>query len=209
MTRRLLPGTRLVVASHNAGKVREIFDLVAPYGLSVVSAAELGLAEPEETGATFAANARLKAVAAASTAGLPALADDSGIEVEALGGAPGIYSARWAGPAKDFSVAMRKVAEDVKGRGAWVKPGPTANFVAALCLAWPDGEVQVFEGRIDGHLVWPPRGAKGFGYDPMFIPEGRTLTFGEMEPDAKHALSHRARAFRLFADACLGDGAGG
>lgn len=209
MTRKLLAGTRLVVASHNAGKVREILDLVAPYGLSVVPAAELGLPEPEETGTTFAANARLKAVVATLACGLPALADDSGIEVDALGGAPGIYSARWAGATKDFSVAMRKVAEDVKTRDAWIEPGPPANFVAVLCLAWPDGQADVFEGRVDGHLVWPPRGTKGFGYDPMFVPDGHTLTFGEMEPDAKHALSHRARAFQLFARACLGDDTSG
>ena len=209
MTRRLQPGTRLVVASHNSGKVREIYDLVAPYGLSVASAAELGLPEPEETGATFAANARLKAVAATLASGLPALADDSGIEVAALGGAPGIYSARWAGPTKDFSVAMQAVADQVRGKGAWSEPGPRANFVAALCLAWPDGEPDIFEGRVDGHLVWPPRGFKGFGYDPMFVPEGNAVTFGEMEPDAKHAISHRARAFQLFARACLGDGAAG
>jgi XTP/dITP diphosphohydrolase len=208
MTRRLLRGTRLVVASHNTGKVREIFDLVAPYGLSVISAVELRLPEPEETGATFAANAGLKAAAAARAASLPALADDSGIEVPALGGAPGIYSARWAGPAKDFSVAMQKVADELKNRHAWTKPGPPATFVAVLCLAWPDGEAQVFEGRVDGHLVWPPRGTKGFGYDPMFVPEGHALTFGEMEPDAKHALSHRARAFQRFARACL-DGTAG
>ena len=209
MTRRLVRGTRLVVASHNPGKVREILDLVAPHGLSVVSAAELGLPEPEETGSTFAANARLKAEAAAHRAGLPALSDDSGLEVEALGGAPGIYSARWAGPSKDFSVAMQRVAEEIRQRGGWQEPGPRANFIAVLCLAWPDGEVALFEGKVYGHLVWPPRGAKGFGYDPMFVPDGHTLTFGEMEPDAKHAISHRARAFALFARACLGDGAAG
>jgi XTP/dITP diphosphohydrolase len=204
MTRRLDRGTRLVVASHNPGKVREILELVAPYGLGVVSAGELGLSEPEETGSTFAANAELKALAAARGAGLPALADDSGIEVEALGGAPGIYSARWAGPAKDFSVAMRRAADELRARNAWNSPpGPRANFTAALCLAWPDGGSQVFEGKVYGHLVWPPRGAKGFGYDPMFVPEGHALTFGEMEPDAKHAISHRARAFQHFASACL------
>jgi XTP/dITP diphosphohydrolase len=204
MTRRLARASRLVVASHNPGKVREILDLVAPYGLSVVPAAELGLAEPEETGTTFAANARLKAEAAARAAGLPALADDSGLEVEALDGAPGIYSARWAGPAKDFAVAMRRVADELEALGAWGRsPGPRANFTAALCLAWPDGEVAAFEGRVYGHLVWPPRGAKGFGYDPMFVPDGDSLTFGEMEPDAKHAISHRARAFEQFVSVCL------
>ena len=207
--RKLIPGTRLVVASHNPGKVREILDLVAPHGLSVVSAADLGLPEPEETGATFADNARLKAEAATRTAGLPALSDDSGLEVEALRGAPGIYSARWAGPAKDFSIAMRLVAHEVERGGRWKELGPRANFVAVLCLAWPDGEAAVFEGKVYGHLVWPPRGSKGFGYDPMFVADGHTLTFGEMEPDAKHAISHRARAFQRFARACLGDGAAG
>jgi len=209
MTRRLVPGTRLVVASHNSGKVREILDLEAQHGLSVVSAAELGLPEPEETGRTFAANAQLKAEAAAQRAGLPALSDDSGLEVEALGGEPGIYSARWAGPGKDFAFAMRRVADEVMGCGGWKVPGPRANFIAVLCLAWPDGEVALFEGKVYGHLVWPPRGSQGFGYDPMFVPDGYELTFGEMEPDAKHAISHRARAFRLFAQACLGDGAAG
>jgi XTP/dITP diphosphohydrolase len=209
MRRRLDRGTRLVVASHNPGKVREILDLVAPHGLSVVSAAKLQLPEPEETGATFAENARIKAEASAQGAGLPALSDDSGLEVEALGGAPGIYSARWAGPAKDFSVAMQRVADEVKQRGGWKAPGPRANFTAALCLAWPDGEVALFEGKVYGHLVWPPRGTRGFGYDPMFVADGHALTFGEMEPDAKHAISHRARAFQRFARACLGEGATG
>jgi XTP/dITP diphosphohydrolase len=205
MTRRLVRGTRMVVASHNPGKVREILDLVAPHGLSVVSAGDLGLAEPDETGSTFAANARLKAEAAASRADLLALSDDSGLEVEALGGAPGIYSARWAGPAKDFSLAMQRVADEVGQRGGWKERAPRANFIAVLCLVWPDGDAALFEGRVHGHLVWPPRGAKGFGYDPMFVPDGHALTFGEMEPDAKHAISHRARAFQLFADACLGE----
>lgn len=209
MKRRLELGMRLVVASHNPGKVREIRELVAPHGLSVVSAGELGLPEPEETGDTFVANAELKAVAAAQGSDLPALSDDSGLEVEALGGAPGIYSARWAGEAKDFTVAMRRVAEEVRGRGGWGEPGPRANFTCALCLAWPDGATELFEGKVYGHLVWPPRGGKGFGYDPMFVADGHTLTFGEMEPDAKHAISHRARAFALFARACLGDGAAG
>jgi XTP/dITP diphosphohydrolase len=208
MTRRLERDMRLVVASHNPGKVREIFELVEPLGLSVVSAGDLGLPEPEETGATFAQNALLKAVAGARDARLPALADDSGIEVEALGGAPGIYSARWAGPSKDFAVAMRRVADELEARGAWTaSPGPRANFTAVLCLAWPDGETATFEGKVWGHLIWPPRGSKGFGYDPMFVPEGHTLTFGEMEPDAKHAISHRARAFQQFARACLGTAA--
>jgi XTP/dITP diphosphohydrolase len=203
--RKFEPGTRLVVASHNAGKVREIRDLVGPHGLAVVSAGELDLPEPEEIGSTFAANAALKAAAAARSSGLPALSDDSGLEVDALVGAPGIYSARWAGEAKDFAFAMRRVADEVHARGGWGQPGPRANFTCALCLARPKGPVQLFEGKVYGHLVWPPRGGKGFGYDPMFVADGQTLTFGEMEPDAKHAISHRARAFALFACACLDD----
>jgi len=205
MTRRLAPDTRLVVASHNAGKVREIIELVAPFGLSITTAAELGLPEPAETGSSFVANAELKARAAAEAARLPALADDSGLEVVALGGAPGIYSARWAGADKDFGIAMQRVHDELARRGAWQPPGPFANFTAALCLAWPDGEEAAFEGKVNGHLVWPPRGSKGFGYDPMFVPEGETLTFGEMEPDAKHAISLRARAFECFVRACLSD----
>jgi len=208
VTRRLPRGTRLVVASHNGGKVREILDLVAPHGLSVVSAADLGLPEPEETGSTFAENAHLKAAAAARAANLPALSDDSGLEVEALGGAPGIFSARWADRARNFAPAMQRVANALKQRGAWQHEGPRANFTAVLCLAWPDGEAALFEGKVYGHLVWPPRGSKGFGYDPMFVADGHALTFGEMEPDAKHAISHRARAFHEFARTCLGSGAG-
>jgi XTP/dITP diphosphohydrolase len=204
MTRRLECGTRLVVASHNPGKVEEILDLVAPYGLQVVSAAELNLPEPEETGATFEENARIKAMAAAQGSGLPALSDDSGLEVQVLDGAPGIYSARWAGPSKDFSAAMQKVAETVRARDGWTGRRPRANFTAALCLAWPDGTAQAFIGKVYGHLVWPPRGTRGFGYDPMFVADGETLTFGEMEPAAKYAISHRARAFAKFVDACLG-----
>ena len=195
---------RLVVASHNAGKVREMNDLIAPFGLSAVSAGTLGLPEPEETGTTFRANAELKAVAAAEAAKLPALSDDSGLEVEVLDGAPGIYSARWAGPGKDFGVAMQRVVEEVRARNAWIAPGPRANFTAALTLAWPGGPVTTFEGKVYGHLIWPSRGARGFGYDPMFVADGETLSFGEMEPAAKHAISHRARAFKQFADACLG-----
>jgi len=208
VTRRLPRGTRLVVASHNGGKVREILDLVAPHGLSVVSAADLGLPEPEETGSTFAENAHLKAAAAARAANLPALSDDSGLEVEALGGAPGIFSARWADRARNFAPAMQRVADALKQGGAWQDEGPRANFTAVLCLAWPDGEAALFEGKVYGHLVWPPRGSKGFGYDPMFVADGHVLTFGEMEPDAKHAISHRARAFHEFARTCLGSGAG-
>ena len=199
-------GTRLVVASHNTGKVREINDLIAPYGLDAVSAADLGLPEPEETETTFAGNARLKAVAAAQGSGLPALSDDSGLAVDALGGDPGIYSARWAGPTKDFAVAMGKVADALTRRGPWKSGEPEASFVCALCLAWPDGETEIFEGRVSGRLVWPPRGGNGFGYDPMFVPEGGGLTFGEMDAAAKHAISHRARAFALFKGACLDAG---
>lgn len=202
---RLSPGTRLVVASHNKGKVREINDLIRPYGLDAVSAGELGLPEPDETETTFAGNARLKAIAAATASGLPALSDDSGMEVAALGGDPGIYSARWAGPTKDFRIAMQKVADALTARAPWRSGEPVASFVCALCLAYPDGTSEIFEGRIDGHLVWPPRGANGFGYDPMFLPEGGTLTFGEMAADAKHAISHRARAFALFRERIVGD----
>lgn len=201
--RKLEKGTKLVVASHNPGKLREIADLVEPYGLEVVSAAELALPEPEETETTFAGNARLKAVTAAKAAGLPALSDDSGLEVEALGGRPGVYSARWAGPEKDFNLAMKRVADELNVTGAWKEPGPRANFTCALCLAWPDGEAHIFEGKVFGRLVWPPRGDRGFGYDPMFLPDGETLTFGEMDPADKHAISHRARAFALFVEACL------
>lgn len=201
--RKLQKGTRLVVASHNPGKLREIADLVGPYGLDVVSAGELNLPEPEETETTFAGNARLKAVAAAAGSGLPALSDDSGLEVAALEGQPGVYSARWAGSAKDFSAAMKRVADELDAAGAWREPGPRANFTCALCLAWPDGEAHIFEGKVFGRLVWPPRGTRGFGYDPMFLPDGEALTFGEMDPAKKHAISHRARAFALFVNACL------
>lgn len=201
--RRLQKGMRLLVASHNTGKLREIADLVRPYGLDVVSAGALGLPEPEETETTFAGNARLKAVAAARASGLPALADDSGLEVEALGGQPGVYSARWAGPTKDFGLAMQRLANELERAGAWTGEGPRANFTCVLCLAWPDGEAHIFEGKVFGRLVWPPRGNRGFGYDPMFLPDGEALTFGEMDPASKHAISHRARAFALFVDACL------
>ena len=206
MTAKLQAGDRLVVASHNPGKVREIADLMTPCGIETVSAASLGLPEPEETGTTFVANAELKAIAAAEGSGLPALADDSGLEVEALGGEPGIYSARWAGPGKDFSVAMEKVEQALAEKGATEPEDRRANFTCALSLAWPDGTCETFEGKVFGTLVWPPRGSKGFGYDPMFIADGRDVTFGEMEPDEKHAISHRARAFELFAAACLNAG---
>ena len=194
-----MPLQKLVIASHNPGKLREIDDLLRPFGVETVGAAALGLAEPEETGATFAENAALKARLAAAAAGLPALSDDSGLAVAALGGDPGIYSARWAGPKKDFQLAMRKVEEALQG-----KADRRGAFVCALALAWPGGACEVFEGRVEGTLVWPPRGAKGFGYDPMFVPDGGTLTFGEMEPEAKHAISHRARAFAKLIAAHFG-----
>lgn len=196
-------GSRIVVASHNPGKVWEIEQLIAPYGLEAVSAKALKLSEPEETEITFSGNARLKAVAAAKASGLPSLADDSGLEVEALKGAPGIYSARWAGPSKDFSIAMQKVADEITMRGGWSGAGPRANFISVLCLAWPDGASEIFEGKVFGHLVWPPRGGNGFGYDPMFQPEGAEETFGEMAPEEKYAVSHRTRAFAAFKAACL------
>lgn len=197
--RTLMPGP-LVVASHNAGKVREITALLGPYGVEPVSAGDLGLPEPEETENTFAGNARLKALAAAQATGLPALADDSGLVVPALGGAPGIYSARWAGLEKDFTVAMQRVHDELSARqdAAW-----RGYFVCALALGWPDGLCDTFEGRVDGVLVWPPRGTRGFGYDPMVQPDGHVITFGEMEPQAKHAISHRARAFAQLVAACL------
>lgn len=194
---------KLVVASHNPGKVWEINQLIQPYGLDAVSASELALSEPEETETTFAGNARLKAVAAAEGSGLPALADDSGLEIECLDGAPGIYSARWAGPGKDFGVAMKKVAEEISACHGWTAEGPRANFISVLCLAWPGGEVELFEGKVFGHLVWPARGGNGFGYDPMFVPDGDTRTFGEMEPKEKYAISHRTRAFAAFKAAML------
>ncbi|UVO49854.1 RdgB/HAM1 family non-canonical purine NTP pyrophosphatase [Sphingomonas sp. SUN019] len=190
--RKLKPG-RLVIASHNPGKVREIEALLAPYGVEPVSAAALDLPEPEETGTTFVMNAELKARAAADLSGLPALADDSGLCVAALGGDPGIFSARWAGEAKDFGLAMRLIEDNL----ARTPDAPRdAHFVCALALAWPDGHIEWFEGRVDGTLVWPPRGDQGFGYDPMFLPVDGSETFGEMDPDAKHAISHRAEAFR-------------
>lgn len=192
-------GERLVVASHNAGKVREIGDLLRPLGFHALSAGELGLAEPEETGTTFLQNAELKARAAALAADLPALADDSGLVVHALGGAPGIYSARWAGPGKDFRIAMERVQRELGDSS-----DRSAHFICALALGWPDGHVESFEGRVDGTLVWPPRGTRGFGYDPMFLPEGGALTFGEMEPQAKHEISHRARAFAQLVSHCFG-----
>lgn len=197
MTRRLRERT-LVVASHNPGKVREIADLIAPFDLKAVSAASLRLAEPEETEATFIGNALIKAHAAARAANLPALADDSGLCVDALMGEPGVLSARWAGEAKDFALAMRKVNERLGNA-----PNRKAHFVCALAIAWPDGHAETFQGEVHGCLVWPPRGTKGFGYDPMFVPDGYEQTFGEMDPAQKHAMSHRARAFQKFVEACL------
>jgi XTP/dITP diphosphohydrolase len=198
---RRLSGSRLVVASHNPGKVREIADLIAPWNLQAISARELDLPEPDETEPTFIGNALLKARAAAQGAQLPALADDSGLCVAALDGAPGIYSARWAGQGRDFSLAMAEVHRRVEASG---HASRAAWFICALAIAWPDGVEASFEGRIDGELVWPPRGNLGFGYDPMFVPDGHNLTFGEMDPAAKHAMSHRARAFEKFVGACLG-----
>ena len=191
----LKPGETIVIASHNPGKVREIGALLKPLGLRVVSAGDLGLPEPEETGATFEENALIKAKAAAEGAGLPALADDSGLCVDALGGAPGIYSARWGGPEKDFAMAMRLVEEKLLAAGATTPAQRKAHFTCALALAWPDGTAETFTGEVHGHIVWPPRGDKGFGYDPIFVPEEHDITFGEMDPAKKDAMSHRARAF--------------
>jgi XTP/dITP diphosphohydrolase len=201
MARRLAGGARLVLASHNPGKLAELTDLLRPLGVAVISAGALGLPEPPEDAPDFVGNARIKALAAARASGLPALADDSGFCVAALNGAPGVYSARWAGADKDFSPAMARVQREMAGaadRRAW--------FVAALCLAWPDSHTETFLGRVDGQATWPPRGDKGFGYDPMFLPGGTGKTFGELDPAEKHAVSHRARAFAQFMAACLGNG---
>ncbi|HVI28830.1 RdgB/HAM1 family non-canonical purine NTP pyrophosphatase [Hansschlegelia sp.] len=199
-------GPRLVIATHNAGKLREFRELLEPFGLELVSAGELGLPEPDETGTTYAENAHIKAEAAAAASDLPALADDSGLAVQALWGAPGIFSARWAGPDKDFAAAMQRVEEDLQDRGATAAEDRRGAFVAALCLAWPSGEAIAVEGSVSGEIVWPPRGNLGFGYDPIFRPDGHERTFGEMTADEKHSvtwdhsgrgsgLSHRARAF--------------
>ena len=195
---RRFTGPGLVVASHNPGKLREIADLLRPFAVEPVSAAALGLPEPEETGATFEANAELKASAAALASGRPALADDSGLVVPALGGDPGVTSARWAGPTRDFALAMRKVEDALAGQTY-----RRAHFVAVLALVWPDGHVESFRGEAHGALVWPPRGDRGFGYDPMFLPEGARETFGEMEPAAKHRISHRAVAFDRLVRGCF------
>jgi XTP/dITP diphosphohydrolase len=201
---------RLVIATHNLGKLAEMRELLAPYGIDATSAGELGLPEPDETGMTFRDNARIKAEAAVKATGLPAFADDSGLAVDALGGEPGIYSARWAGPKKDFHFAMQTIDHKLRERAAHTPEQRKASFVSALCVAWPDGHTEDFEARVDGTLVWPPRGDKGFGYDPMFLPDGQTRTFGEMPSEEKHGLpphgkglSHRARAFMKLAEACF------
>lgn len=201
---------RLVIATHNPGKLAEMRELLAPYGIEAVSAGELGLAEPDETGTTFQANARIKATAAAQVAKLPAFADDSGLAVDALNGQPGIYSARWAGEKKDFHGAMARIERLLQEHGATAPEQRKAHFVSALCVAWPDGHLEEVEARVDGTLVWPPRGNAGFGYDPAFLPDGHTRTFGEMTSDEKHGLpprgmglSHRAKAFVKLAEMCL------
>jgi XTP/dITP diphosphohydrolase len=201
---------RLVIATHNPGKLIEMRGLLAPYGVDVVSAGELGLPEPDETGSTFPENARIKADAAAFASGLPAFSDDSGLEVAALRGAPGIHSARWAGPNRDFDAAMRMIEDKLRERGATTPDKRRARFVSALCVAWPDGHREEFEADVEGTLIWPPRGAQGFGYDPMFQPDGFAVTFAEMSGEEKQGLpphgeglSHRARAFRKLATACL------
>ena len=201
---------RVVIATHNPGKLKEMRELLAPYGIEAVSAGELGLREPEETGTSFRDNARIKAQAAAEATGLPAFADDSGLAVDALVGAPGIHSARWAGDDKNFTRAMETIDAKLRERGAIAPAQRKAKFVSALCVAWPDGHREEFEGTVAGTLVWPPRGTAGFGYDPMFLPDGHARTFGEMTADEKHGLpprgqglSHRARAFLMLAAACL------
>jgi XTP/dITP diphosphohydrolase len=201
---------QLVIATHNPGKLVEMRELLAPHGVTAISATDLKLAEPEETGDNFAANAKIKAAAAATAANLPAFADDSGLVVDALDGAPGIYSARWAGPSKDFNGAMTRIERLLQERGATEPARRKAHFVSALCVAWPDGHLEEVEARVDGTLVWPPRGTAGFGYDPMFQPDGHVRTFGEMTSIEKHGmpplglgLSHRARAFVKLSEICL------
>jgi XTP/dITP diphosphohydrolase len=200
-----------VIATHNPGKLAEMRELLAPYKIEAISAGEMGLHEPDESGTSFRANARIKAESSAKAAGLPAFADDSGLVVDALEGAPGIYSARWAGPDKNFQVAMETVEQKLRRAGATTEAQRKAHFVSALCVAWPDGHVEEFEAHVDGTIVWPPRGDKGFGYDPIFLPDGHARTFGEMPSEEKHGLppkgkglSHRARAFLKLAEACLG-----
>jgi XTP/dITP diphosphohydrolase len=204
MIGRRVSGGKLVIASHNEGKVREIAALLGPFGVEPVSAAALGLAEPEETGTSFAENAGLKARAAAAASGLPALSDDSGLCVTALGDWPGIYSARIAGEPRDFGRAMQAVEDALHKIGATGPSTRRARFVCALALAWPDQDLEAFEGDVAGSLIWPPRGAQGFGYDPMFVPDGYGLTFGEMDPVRKHRISHRAKAFTQLIAACFG-----
>ncbi|MDA9492803.1 RdgB/HAM1 family non-canonical purine NTP pyrophosphatase [Bradyrhizobium sp. CCBAU 11361] len=201
---------KLVIATHNPGKLAEMKELLAPYGIEAVSAGELGLHEPDETGNDFRSNAAIKAIAAARATKLPSFADDSGIVVDALDGAPGIYSARWAGPTKDFTAAMTRIERLLQERGATTPDKRKAHFVSALCVAWPDDHLDEVEARVDGTLTWPPRGTAGFGYDPMFLPDGHSRTFGEMESIEKHGLpplglglSHRARAFVKLAEICL------
>ncbi|HEX4186043.1 MAG TPA: RdgB/HAM1 family non-canonical purine NTP pyrophosphatase [Stellaceae bacterium] len=194
-----LRDTRLVIASHNPGKVEEIAALLAPFAVETIAVGSLGIPEPEETGDSFEANAALKARAAAEASGLPALADDSGLVVSGLAGAPGIYSARWAGTAKDFQLAMERVRRELGDKDR------SARFVAVLALAWPGARTELFRGEIEGSLTWPPRGDRGFGYDPMFIPLGGNLTFGEIDPEEKHRISHRARAFAKLVEHCLSE----
>lgn len=212
---RKLADNEIVIASHNAGKLREFADLMAPFGIAAKSAKEYGLPEPDETGTTFEENAYIKALAAATATGLPAMSDDSGLVVDALDGAPGVYTANWAEKpdgTRDFAMAMQRTEDAMQERGAKVADQRTGRFVAVICLAWPDGHAEYFRGEAEGNLVWPPRGEKGFGYDPVFLPEGFDKTFGEMSAEEKHgwkpgqadALSHRARAFQKFARAMLG-----
>ncbi len=211
---RKLDTRTIVVASHNAGKIREIEELIGPFGFSAKSAAELKFAEPDETGTTFEDNAAIKALASAKASGMPALSDDSGLVIDALGGDPGVYTANWAereDGTRDFVMAMEKVEKALCDVGAATPEARTARFVSVLCLAWPDGHTEMFRGEVEGTVVWPPRGTKGFGYDPIFQPEGFDKTFGELTSDEKHgwkpgdatALSHRARAFKLFVETCL------
>jgi XTP/dITP diphosphohydrolase len=209
MNHRRISG-RLVIATHNPGKLIEMRYLLAPYGVDAVSAGDMGVPEPEETETTFRGNARLKAEASTKATGLPAFADDSGLVVDALDGEPGIHSARWAGPSRDFAIARQKVEDALRARDALTPQQRHAHFISALCVTWPDGHVEEFEGRVDGVLVWPPRGDLGFGYDAMFLPDGYAKTFGEMSGEEKHGLppkgqglSHRARAFLKLAEACL------
>ena len=199
---RKFEGGKLVIASHNPGKVREIAELLEPFGAEVISAGDLNLAEPIEDGDTFIANAEIKALAAAQASGHVALADDSGLCVHALGGDPGVYSARWAGKTKDFTIAMQKVEDALRATNAEDR---SAHFTCALTLAWPDGHMESFEGQVHGTMTWPARGDKGFGYDPTFIPNGFETTFAEMKPQAKHAMSHRATAFKKLVAACFAD----